>query len=190
MWAKIINIKKKQRLKLLQSVCNEFNTRVSQFELNYWNKWNFPQHSNLLRYTCMTSFICKRITVHNCIDSCLRNTAAGTFKTVLKYQVWLCLDYFTLKQIAAQNRMSLTSDVLVWRTISLSEMASTSKLSLDDWAAILLWLGMKLTWINRNVRKCLLCVKRQCISMSYNQYILLVEGSLFFFFFTNSTKSC
>ncbi len=30
-----------------------FNTRVSQFELNYWNKWTFPQHSNLLRCTCI-----------------------------------------------------------------------------------------------------------------------------------------
>ncbi len=29
-----------------------FNTRVSQFELNYWNKWTFPRHCNLLRCTC------------------------------------------------------------------------------------------------------------------------------------------
>ncbi len=28
-----------------------FNTRVSQFELNYWNKRTFPRHSNLLRCT-------------------------------------------------------------------------------------------------------------------------------------------
>ncbi len=30
------------------SLCalNLFNTRVSQFELNYWNKWTFPRHSN------------------------------------------------------------------------------------------------------------------------------------------------
>ncbi len=36
------------------SLCalNLFNTRVSQFELNYWNKWTFPRHSNLLRCTC------------------------------------------------------------------------------------------------------------------------------------------
>ncbi len=35
------------------SLCalNLFNTRVSQFELNYWNKWTFPQYSNLLRCT-------------------------------------------------------------------------------------------------------------------------------------------
>ncbi len=31
---------------------NLFNTRVSQFELNYWNKLTFPQHSNLLRCIC------------------------------------------------------------------------------------------------------------------------------------------
>ncbi len=36
------------------SLCalNLFNTRVSQFELNYWNKWTFPRHSNLLRCIC------------------------------------------------------------------------------------------------------------------------------------------
>ncbi len=34
-----------------------FNTRVSQFELNYWNKLTFPQHSNLLRGTCKRSEI-------------------------------------------------------------------------------------------------------------------------------------
>ncbi len=42
--------------KLDQKPClcalNLFNTRVSQFELNYWNKWTFPRHSNLLRCTC------------------------------------------------------------------------------------------------------------------------------------------
>ncbi len=38
------------------SLCafNLFNTWVSQFELNYWNKWTFPRHSNLLRCTCKT----------------------------------------------------------------------------------------------------------------------------------------
>ncbi len=37
------------------SLCalNIFNTWVSQFELNYWNKWTFLRHSNLLRCTCM-----------------------------------------------------------------------------------------------------------------------------------------
>ncbi len=35
---------------------NLFNTQVSQFELNYWNKLTFPRHSNLLRCTC--SWVC------------------------------------------------------------------------------------------------------------------------------------
>ncbi len=29
-------------------------SRVSQFELNYWNKRTFLRHSNLLRWTCMS----------------------------------------------------------------------------------------------------------------------------------------
>ncbi len=50
MWAKIITIKRTKDLNYF-SLCafNLFNTRVSQFELNYWNKWTFPPHSNLLR---------------------------------------------------------------------------------------------------------------------------------------------
>ncbi len=41
------------------SLCalNLFNIRVSQFELNYWNKWTFPRHSNLLRCTCICMYI-------------------------------------------------------------------------------------------------------------------------------------
>ncbi len=55
MWAKIITIKRTKDLNYF-SLCalNLFNTRVSQFELNYWNKWTFPQHSKLLRCTCIT----------------------------------------------------------------------------------------------------------------------------------------
>ncbi len=47
MWAKIITN--------YFSLCalNLFNTQVSQFELNYWSKWTFPRHSNLLRCTCI-----------------------------------------------------------------------------------------------------------------------------------------
>ncbi len=53
MWAKIITIKRTKYLNYF-SLCalNLFNTRVSQFEFNYWNKWTFPWHSNLLRCTC------------------------------------------------------------------------------------------------------------------------------------------
>ncbi len=54
MWAKIITIKRTKDLNYF-SLCalNLFNTRVSQFELNYWNKWTFPRRSNLLRCTCI-----------------------------------------------------------------------------------------------------------------------------------------
>ncbi len=54
MWAKIITIKRTKDLKYFSLFAlNLFNTQVSQFELNYWNKWTFPQHSNLLRCTCV-----------------------------------------------------------------------------------------------------------------------------------------
>ncbi len=42
MWAKIITIKRTKDLKYFSLYAlNLFNTRVSQFELNYWNKWTF-----------------------------------------------------------------------------------------------------------------------------------------------------
>ncbi len=52
-----ITIKRNKDLNYF-SLCalNLFNTRVSQFELNYWNKWTFPRHSNLLRCTCIWQF--------------------------------------------------------------------------------------------------------------------------------------
>ncbi len=54
MWAKIITIKKNRDLNYF-SLCalNLSNTWISQFKLNYWNKWTFPRHSNLLRCTCI-----------------------------------------------------------------------------------------------------------------------------------------
>ncbi len=56
MWAIIITIKRTKDLNYF-SLCalKLFNTRVSKFELNYWNKWTFPRHSNLLRCICMCS---------------------------------------------------------------------------------------------------------------------------------------
>ncbi len=53
MWDKIITIKRTKDLNYF-SLCafNLFNTQISQFEFNYWNKWTFPRHSNLLRCTC------------------------------------------------------------------------------------------------------------------------------------------
>ncbi len=59
MWTKIITIKRTKDLNCF-SLCalNLFNTWVSQFELNYWNKWTFPRHSNLLRSTCIYMHSC------------------------------------------------------------------------------------------------------------------------------------
>ncbi len=56
MWAKIITIKRTKDFNYF-SLCamNLFNKRVSQFQLNYWNKWIFPRHSNLLRCTYIYS---------------------------------------------------------------------------------------------------------------------------------------
>ncbi len=51
MLAKIITIKDLNYFSLCSF--NLFNTQMLQFELNYWNKWTFPWHSNLLRCTCI-----------------------------------------------------------------------------------------------------------------------------------------
>ncbi len=57
MWAKIITIKRTKDLNYFSLfVLNLFNTRVSQFELNYWNKWTFPWHTIFLRCTCIFLF--------------------------------------------------------------------------------------------------------------------------------------
>ncbi len=58
------------------SLCalNLFNTRVSQFMLNYWNKWTFPRHSNL-RCTCIRSLIWTGIMAEYLVMS----TSQGTY---------------------------------------------------------------------------------------------------------------
>ncbi len=52
-YLKIITINRTKDLNYF-SLCalNLFNTQVSQFELNYWNKFTFPRHSNSLKRTC------------------------------------------------------------------------------------------------------------------------------------------
>ncbi len=81
MWAKIITIKRTKDLNYFSLFAfNLFNTRVSQFELNYWNKWTFPRHSNLLRCTCIFLYhtflhVKKYLTL---CQSCL-HTASETF---------------------------------------------------------------------------------------------------------------
>ncbi len=70
MWAKIITIKRTKDFSLC--VLNLFNTRVPQFELNYWNKWTFPRYSNLLRCTCILG------TVHWKNPNCVRFSTHGS----------------------------------------------------------------------------------------------------------------
>ncbi len=79
MWAKIITIKRTKDLNYF-SLCalNLFNTWISQFELNYWNKWTLPRHSNLLRCTCITiQFIC-------------------IILSILMYLIWLLYIFYTI----------------------------------------------------------------------------------------------
>ncbi len=58
MWAKIITIKRTKDLNYFSLYAlHLFNTWVSQFELNYWNKITFPRHSNLLSCNCIIPFI-------------------------------------------------------------------------------------------------------------------------------------
>ncbi len=54
MWAKIFTIKRTKDLNYF-SLCalNLFNTQVSQFDFNYWNKLTLPWHFNLLKCTCI-----------------------------------------------------------------------------------------------------------------------------------------
>ncbi len=60
MWAKIITIKRTKDLNYF-SLCalNLFNTRVSQFELNYWNKlsWITELFHDILIYGDAPVFI-------------------------------------------------------------------------------------------------------------------------------------
>ncbi len=62
MWAEIIKIKITKDLNYF-SLCafNLFNTQVSQFKLNSWNKRTFPGYSNILRCTCIS---------HNIRENC------------------------------------------------------------------------------------------------------------------------
>ncbi len=84
MWAKIITI---TRTKDLNCFClcawNLFNTRVSQFESNYWNKWTFPRHSNLLRCTC--------INIHSAIFIVCFVDDSGRFSQI--HAVLLCIKH-------------------------------------------------------------------------------------------------
>ncbi len=59
----LLNVSQNHHNKKNQRLFYIFNTRVSQFELNYCSKWTFPRHSNLLRCTCI---LCKQNIYFEC----------------------------------------------------------------------------------------------------------------------------
>ncbi len=90
MWAKIITIKRTKDLNYF-SLCalNLFNSRVSQFELNYWNKWTFPRHSNLLICTCILG-MCISISESHTIPLSMHSQRYNTFKIDMKQLAMRC----------------------------------------------------------------------------------------------------
>ncbi len=92
MWAKIITIKRTKKTNYF-SLCalNLCNTRVSQFDLNYWNKWTFPQHSNLLR--CTSVYIYIYIHIHTYLHT---HTYIYIYVYVCVYIHHLCIICFLM----------------------------------------------------------------------------------------------
>ncbi len=90
MWAKIITIKRTKDLNYF-SLCalNLFNTRVSQFELNCWNKCTFPRHSNLLRCTWRWSGQIETHLLILCLFSDYNNSRPAKYLCVSK---WVLLE--------------------------------------------------------------------------------------------------
>ncbi len=93
-----------------------YNTRVSQFELNYWNKWTFPRHSNLLRCTCIActrgAQSCSwRSTVLQSSDPTLIKHTLNNLQAILKTLiscfrcVWLELELNFAGQSIARSRI-------------------------------------------------------------------------------------
>ncbi len=80
------------------SLCalNLFNTRVSQFKLNYWNKWTFPRHSNLLRCHCTHSveaasrFKSRVLDVISLSDGSMQQRKSSSFEWIYE-AVSLCI---------------------------------------------------------------------------------------------------
>ncbi len=97
MWAKIITIKRTKDLNYF-SLCalNWFNTH---FELNYWNKFTFPGHSNLLRCTCIFK--------HGLSDYMRQNLDFLKLYSLLTYLRMFIHVYFVMKLIWKQRCWSI-----------------------------------------------------------------------------------
>ncbi len=124
MWAKIITIKRTKDLNYF-SLCalNLFNTQVSQFELNYWNKWTFPRHSNLLRCTCISVFYFKSACLIHCITCCffvIENVLAISEIKLLLYNffsVQFYAEYFLYTHLSfIYHKKHTQRFVKIWNT--------------------------------------------------------------------------
>ncbi len=103
MGVKIITIKKTKDLNYF-SLCsvNLFNTQVSQFELNSWNKWTFPRHSNLLRCTCMCQqwhFIMVPLLCWSKKITTLHQNIKKVVKNLSRYIIYFQLNHYILTHL-------------------------------------------------------------------------------------------
>ncbi len=96
MWA-LITIKRTKDLNYF-SLCalNLFNTQVSQFELNYCNKWTFPQNSNLLRCTCINKNVAKLTTAADCKNLCKNSLQRDFYAFLFFYSTPWCVQFTLL----------------------------------------------------------------------------------------------
>ncbi len=100
-----------------------FNTRVSQFELNYWNKLTFPRHSNLLTCNCILE---KSICLYTGLDTFETDQTRWTSQT--DYYATGCVSVLTEWQILDLNfiwfiyyremRPWVPDGALMWTTVA------------------------------------------------------------------------
>ncbi len=137
MWAKIITIKITMDLNYF-SLCalNVFNTRVSQFELNYWNKWTFPQHSNLLRRACIRRIKILRVTFNFQQPKFQQNVYCIQNRAILLCSVCLVRMRAAALVRSRKPRPLLTAsklDIFAWLSLTFTDQKYTCDVSDMHW---------------------------------------------------------
>ncbi len=134
MWAKIITIKRTKDLNYF-SLCafNLFNTRFSQFELNYWNKWTFPRYSNLLRCTCTIQRFKKCVLLNMFVETMIIVFRIFWWKETSKEQCLFEIDIFC--KIMNISLLSLLINLLTksYETILFYCFCALLSLSTAEW---------------------------------------------------------
>ncbi len=131
MWAKIITIKRTKDLNYF-SLCalNLFNTRVSQFELNYWNKWTFSRHS---RCTCIHLGLFRLVNSAWSVHSSLLIQTRLLFHWKKQYYVlWSCIlagsDCLKLKCldgfVSYKQQFFISQDINWWTGVDYCDVLS------------------------------------------------------------------